>query len=216
MATLESAPVTAKRCKRVYVYWSAALVLLMVLGLLCWAVIPIWRVHQATDWQPVYTHMSWSSPESLDVQASLQIARERLDLIGGATGAPERLRRYLRVSPKLRGESDTPGLMLAACGSEAVPVLMSMLADADQRLRGEAVRAFNKMDDPGVEQALLKVLAETDPERRALAAYALGWVGRPSSVPSLRAALKDKNARVRQHAANALFKMGADAKEVER
>jgi HEAT repeat protein len=67
----------------------------------------------------------------------------------------------------------------------AVPHLIETLKDADQSVRGEAVTALGKIGaEPGVVQALIGMLHDSDPHIRRASAESLGNLG-----PAARAAI---------------------------
>lgn len=115
----------------------------------------------------------------------------------------------------------------------ALPALKAALEDTDQRVRSYAVAALGRLGPENLPRLLealgserlapaaraglkelgkdavgplLRILGEGDPQRRAAAAAALGFVGAAGieAVPALQKALNDPNGMVRVQAAGAL------------
>ncbi|MGH9443880.1 MAG: peptidylprolyl isomerase [Thermoanaerobaculia bacterium] len=85
-------------------------------------------------------------------------------------------------------------------------------ASLSRRIAGEsagdlhraAVYAFSRNPIPSSAQAIAAALRDPDPDSAALAARALGVLGRPEGLPSLRAALDRSEAGVLSNALNAI------------
>ncbi len=107
---------------------------------------------------------------------------------------------------------------LGLIGSEAaLPRLREALDDCDGTVAARASVALQRIGDEGSEEAACSALIEEmcapDPERRALAARALGGLMHKSSVDPLVTALSDTSALVRADAAGSLGWIG-DARAV--
>ena len=90
----------------------------------------------------------------------------------------------------------------------AVPELCRLLADADADVRHCAARALGRIADPAAAPHLLAALGGTRPIPVSVVAHALLRV-EGGDTPALRAALKDRNPRVRAVAAEVLGRCGA-------
>ncbi len=95
--------------------------------------------------------------------------------------------------------------------TESVPALIAALADEAEDVRWFAVEGLRKL---GATQAVpvisQKLERDPSPRVRAIAASALGELGQPAAVPSLRLALGDRAERVREKAVAALLALAAD------
>ncbi len=83
------------------------------------------------------------------------------------------------------------------------PLAGALLSDREGSVRLQAVKGLGELRDARAVQPLISVLGDDDPDIRAAAVTALGLLGRPA-FGALAAALGDKDARRRQHAAQAL------------
>lgn len=102
---------------------------------------------------------------------------------------------------------------LGLIGSESVmPELREAMHDPDPTVAGAASLALQRLGDEGsVDGACDAMIAElhaSDPERRALAARALGGLKRCDAVSALIGSLSDENALVRADAAGSLGWLG--------
>jgi HEAT repeat protein len=98
--------------------------------------------------------------------------------------------------------------------AEAAPALTKALTDTEGEVRAPAARALGKIGPEAkpAAGALSKALTDADPFVRVRAALALWQVdGRGTGVPVLREALKAKEDRVREQAAESLGELGAKA-----
>ena len=93
----------------------------------------------------------------------------------------------------------------------AVPALMNALSDKRENVRWFAVESLRKLGATQAVPQLCELLLGDESARvREIAANALGELGQPAAVTSLRKALQDKNERVRMRAVAALQSL-ADA-----
>jgi hypothetical protein len=94
----------------------------------------------------------------------------------------------------------------------AIPVLREATCDCDPSVASAASLALQRLGDDGSAEAacacLIKELEAPDPERRALAARALGGLMSLSAVAPLMEALSDFSAQVRADAAGSLGWIG--------
>ena len=102
---------------------------------------------------------------------------------------------------------------LGLIGAESViPELRDATCDCDSGVAAAASVALQRLGDEGSAEAacsyLVTELQAPDPERRALAARALGGLAHPSAVEPLLAALEDSSAQVRADAAGSLGWLG--------
>jgi HEAT repeat protein len=102
---------------------------------------------------------------------------------------------------------------LGLIGSEAaIPELRRALGDCDSTVAAHASLALQRLGDEESEEAACATLMEEmrapDPERRALAARALGGLMHARAVEPLIAALADVSAQVRADAAGSLGWIG--------
>jgi HEAT repeat protein len=102
---------------------------------------------------------------------------------------------------------------LGLIGSEAaIPELREAMSDCDSTVATHASLALQRLGDTESEEAacasLIEEMRAPDPERRALAARALGGLMHAHSVEPLIAALKDPAAQVRADAAGSLGWIG--------
>lgn len=96
-------------------------------------------------------------------------------------------------------------------GERAVPYLLEEVGTEDRIRREHVVAALGSLKARQGAQAVARVLADRKLERRYVAAWALGEIGDPSTVPTLVAALDDPDAEVRRHAVRALIRFGSEA-----
>jgi HEAT repeat protein len=113
-------------------------------------------------------------------------------------------------SPNARAAAATA---LGLIGSEAaIPALRKALEDCDSTVATHASLALQRLGDVESEDAACDSLVEEmkapDPERRALAARALGGLMHARAVEPLIAALSDVSAQVRADAAGSLGWIG--------
>ena len=90
----------------------------------------------------------------------------------------------------------------------SIPELREATCDCDSGVAAAASLALQRLGDEGSAEAaceyLVTELQAEDPERRALAARALGGLAHPSAVEPLLEALADSSAQVRADAAGSL------------
>jgi HEAT repeat protein len=104
-------------------------------------------------------------------------------------------------------------IALGLIGSEsAVPALRNAVQDCDREVAMQASVALQRIGDEGSEEAacasLIAEMDAADPERRALAARALGGLIDLDAVEPLISALSDPSAQVREDAAGSLGWIG--------
>jgi HEAT repeat protein len=102
---------------------------------------------------------------------------------------------------------------LGLLGSEAaIPELRAAMSDCDSTVAAHASLALQRLGDEDSEEAacasLMEEMRAPDPERRALAARALGGLMHVRAVEPLIAALSDPSAQVRADAAGSLGWIG--------
>ena len=104
--------------------------------------------------------------------------------------------------------------LLTRVGAAAVPALVAALGSPEQEVVGSACRALHDMGEQAAAAAphLLPLASDPDVNRRRLVIEILGQLGAPEvTVPALRRALADSNARVREQAAWSLGRLGPAA-----
>lgn len=106
---------------------------------------------------------------------------------------------------------DTRGRPLPVAPPPPPTDLLTLLRDAEARVRRRAALAVGRVGLPDGVGPLTTTLADPDPEVRAMAAFALGLVGSPAVVEPLRGALADPSPLVRGRAAQALGLAGREA-----
>ncbi len=89
-----------------------------------------------------------------------------------------------------------------------VPDLVTLLSDAEARVRRRAALAIGRAGVPAGVSALVRLLADSDPEVRQMAAYALGLIGDAAAREPLLAALADPSPAVKGSAAEGLGLLG--------
>jgi HEAT repeat protein len=102
---------------------------------------------------------------------------------------------------------------LGLIGTDSRPILLSiadLLGDPDVEVRRSACLAFQRLGQPAI-AVLAELLNNKDQELRCGVAWTLGEIGPGAKnvVPKLKELLKDKEANVRQSAAQALDKIGS-------
>jgi HEAT repeat protein len=91
---------------------------------------------------------------------------------------------------------------------ESVPLLVSLLHDADQNARARAAHSLGLIGDPRAASQLVAALGDEAWPVRAMAAKALGMVPGTEGIPALQTALADREWWVRSNAAEALRQKG--------
>lgn len=122
-----------------------------------------------------------------------------------------------RIETLLQNSPD-PDVRVAAAGAlgdlgdaESVPALLGAFDDEEENVRWLAVEGLRKLNAVQAVPRISRVLQQDpSPRVRAIAASALGELGQPAGVPSLRQALQDASERVRQKAAAALLQLAVD------
>lgn len=92
---------------------------------------------------------------------------------------------------------------------EAVPLLVRLLADADENARARAAHSLGVIGDPRAAPQLLRALEDPAWPVRAMAAKAIGLLAGTEGIAALERALGDREWWVRSNAAEALRHMGA-------
>lgn len=136
------------------------------------------------------------TPLSPGAQAALDAA---------ASGDPKAVRALL----PLFATEDNERLVrfVATLGGKAVPPLIAALDDPDPRISETAAGLLGELR---AKQAVpgLTVFLQSDRPRRYAAAWALGEIKNPGSIPVLVAALRDRNESVVKAATRALINIG--------
>ncbi len=91
---------------------------------------------------------------------------------------------------------------------EAVPLLVSLLSDADENARARAAHSLGVVGDPRAAPQLVQALQDAAWPVRAMAAKALGMVAGAEGIAALEGALADREWWVRSNAADALRQKG--------
>lgn len=123
-----------------------------------------------------------------------------------------------RVLEDARSRPAPPPLPVFDSRGRPVPVapppqamdLVSLLGDADARVRRRAALAVGRVGLPAGVAPLVARLEDPDPDVRAMAAFAIGLIGDGSGVDPLVTTLGDPSALVKGRAAHALGLIGAE------
>ena len=102
---------------------------------------------------------------------------------------------------------------VVAAGAEAIPVLLEQVGTTDRQLREYVIAALGSLKAAQAVAPLGRVLADRTLDRRYVAAWALGEIGRPEGISALIGALDDPNGEVRRYATRALIKLNRPAVE---
>lgn len=97
---------------------------------------------------------------------------------------------------------------LAGFGDTIVPDLVSLLSDADWRVRYRAAEALGEIGNHESALALLSALSDEKDHVRYMAAKGLGKTGNSGAGPALMKCLEDENPYVRKAAVLSLGKLG--------
>ncbi|MDH7510967.1 MAG: HEAT repeat domain-containing protein [Methanolinea sp.] len=97
---------------------------------------------------------------------------------------------------------------LTGLGETVVPDLVSLLSDADWRVRYRAAEALGEIGKRESAGALVMALSDEKDHVRYMAAKGLGKIGNSGAVPALVGCLGDENAYVRKAAVISLGKVG--------
>jgi HEAT repeat protein len=137
----------------------------------------------------------WSTLRIADILAQL----------GQAAVAP-----LLHEFPRLPGPARVPAIDILGRlhTPEAVPLLVSLLHDADQNARARAAHSLGLIGDPRAVSQLVAALGDEAWPARAMAAKALGMIAGTEGIPALQTALADREWWVRSNAAEALRQKG--------
>ena len=174
------------RSRKIYVLWSIALGVQLLLGLFCWkVVVPLARI-EAVLGKASACSMCYAYHDSEQIVQKL----------GGPDKAVPRIMLYLRTDRIAFWRKDTGIgviLLLADCGRQAVPALVSLAGDEDLGTRFGAAKALNKMGRAadGAVPALLELSADPDKQIRAYAAEALEKIRIAGGPPDWRPGVID-------------------------
>jgi HEAT repeat protein len=136
--------------------------------------------------------------------STLRIA-DILSGLGQAAVAPL-LQEFPRLPPLARVPAiDILGRLRSP---EAVPLLVSLLADADENARARAAHSLGVVGDPRAAPDLMRALEDPAWPVRAMAAKGLGMLAGTEGIGALEAALADREWWVRSNAADALRQKG--------
>lgn len=91
---------------------------------------------------------------------------------------------------------------------EAVPLLVTLLADADENARARAANSLGVIGDPRAAKDLMRALEDPAWPVRAMAAKAIGLLAGAEGIAALEKALADREWWVRSNAADALRQKG--------
>ena len=194
----------AKRSKRLYVYWGAALALLVTLGLVCWlVVVPLMQVRKMAQ--------SCAEDARFFSMSAAYNYRDYIQQLGGESKAFNKLGLYLRAPKCLTEHREVAAFLLGQCGEPAVPLLTSLISDPDQEVREKTLWALQQVG-PGAGEAvpaLTVLVGDKTQSLRSTAAYTLGRIGPAAvaAIPVLEEALRDSDPDVRRAAAGALKKI---------
>jgi len=196
------------RDRRVYVWWGVGLALLAVTGAVCWLLVrPALQAREAVR--------LWASGQTW--------APTEVERLGGPDAAPWKLKLFLHLPARLAPQRrEAVGLLQYAgeTSDSAIPVLISLLADEDPKVRQAAAGSLEYLvgawtgasirKDPPPEpkvhllpqviEAMTKAVGDTDAKTRSLAATVLGYSREPRVLPALLGALRDPDAQVRRAA----------------
>jgi len=144
-----------------------------------------------------------------------RVRGQALDALRSVSEYPEAI--VPRVIALFGAADDVAGKaadLLTKIGAAAVPALIAMLGQPNDRIAGYAIRALDDMGPPAVAAVphLLPFTASPDPGRRAFVVEILGQMQAPEqTLPTLRQALADPAADVRRNAVYALAHTGPAA-----
>jgi HEAT repeat protein len=131
--------------------------------------------------------------------------------VRGDERAVEALLQLLHHPQAAARSAAATALGLIGCAS-SIPELREAVADCDSTVAAQASLALQRIGDEGSEEAacatLVGEMSAEDPERRALAARALGGLMHRSAVEPLIGGLADPVAQVRADAAGSLGWIG--------
>ena len=124
--------------------------------------------------------VKWEAASSL-----AQVARRK-----GAEGARRRLAELFQERNGITVVL-AAGALAAAGDARGVTKLQELTSHADPRVREEAVLALGQVADKGARGIVARRLKDDSLAVRAAAVYALGRIGGPSIVPTLRRAVEE-------------------------
>jgi HEAT repeat protein len=137
----------------------------------------------------------WSTLRIADILAGL-----------GQAAVQPLLREFPRLPPLARVPAiDILGRLRSP---EAVPLLVSLLGDADENARARTAHSLGVIGDPRAAPDLVRALEDPAWPVRAMAAKALGLLAGVEGIGALEAALADREWWVRSNAADALRQKG--------
>jgi quinoprotein glucose dehydrogenase len=145
------------------------------------------------------------------LRAQLALAGEKANrpLLVAATGAGE------PVTTRLHGVWGLGNLARLKGDSDAAEALVRLCADADAKVRGQAVQALGDAGHKAGLNAATALLQDPDPRTRMIAAIAIGKLGSKEQVPALMnlvEANNDEDEYVRHGAVQGMVSIGdADA-----
>jgi hypothetical protein len=125
-----------KKSKRLYIYWSGALALLLAVGLFCsLIVVPTWRTR--TVLAELLRRGSFTEEEM----------RTAIEQLGGPERAADRISFYMRLPCRTKdlGIRETGVSVLEDCGEPAIPVLEGLREDFDPKIRLYARMALQEI-----------------------------------------------------------------------
>ncbi len=136
------------------------------------------------------------------------VRRYALSILG-KTGDPRLKELFLSA---LRDTDKTCRAVAAAAltglGETVVPDLVSLLFDADWRVRYRAAETLGEIGNRESAGALVRALSDEKDHVRYMAAKGLGKTGNSGAVPALVGCLEDENPYVRKAAVISLGKLG--------
>lgn len=96
-------------------------------------------------------------------------------------------------------------------GEKGVPYLLEEVATADRVRREQVIAILGNLKSARASGPIARVLADRTLQRRYVAAWALGEIDSPESIPALIAALEDEDAEVARYAVRALVRLNRKA-----
>ncbi|TYO97126.1 HEAT repeat protein [Geothermobacter ehrlichii] len=109
------------------------------------------------------------------------------------------------------GVNDRVYPVVVALGREAVPALSGQLDTSDPVLREYTIAALGTLRAKEAVDGIRATLKDRAFGRRYIAAWALGQIGDPATIPALIEALDDANETVRRYATRALIRFDRKA-----
>jgi HEAT repeat protein len=199
-------PPATSRSRRICVLWVTALTLLLTLGLFCWlVVVPVRQVASIVQSCGPASHTQLSL-DTNDYGAAV-------NQLGGPDAAVEKLGAYLRRPRRLAPQKWIAVRMLGACGSTAVPELLCLIREEEERegtptwLSMFAVESLATIGDVRGLSPLLRLSGHKSHNVQAKALRALTRFRDPRTVKPLIEALRSKDESVRRPATKGLKKI---------